>query len=951
MTAAPVLTPRGTQPITQLSTGHGTWYDCYTPLTYYYQWFWSTAAPPGGTRTAIPSQPNASYLPTSVYMGDYITVDVTACDTGDECTVVTAQNGSGGTGYAYIAPPPTLTTPPTISPSGTGQNPNGTAYNQATAASWSSGISITSYQYQWARNGTRFGTATSTPTAYTSVCSADAGTTLTLQVQAINADGSSNWAVSSNNAQFVPCNTSAPSISPGVAVAAARETLNATSGSWASVNAISGTSYRWLRDGSVISGATSSTYTTTNFDIAHCVASQVAVTNSYGTSAWATSSNSACAGYNASAFDVAWSAGAMPAIAQSLRLIPMATWNGHGTTTTPVDLGWKIIRQFSSGVTADTNWVKLSGSLGTPSTNATIISEYWCAYGEVCDQTGTNFGSGPVYGVLGQDLIFQEGMDSSCQDYGGGVNTGWHEGSVFFSGGSWDGSTPAGYSDCAAAMLAAAQAVGASDGLTLRTLGASDCASQEAFWWASHLSGATCEVLIMPGLAVESALVASPVVPFTNQHVDVTTTFTLGGLGSTAASERYGGPNAAIPGLCNCNGYGGDPVNAATGDYYDQTTDASAASYGPPLAFTRTYDASMAQAESTSGSPGPLGYGWTDNWNMSLAFNAPVSGAITVTQADGAQVSFYAPVSGACVSPYVGSGASGTYCALPHVTASLTYNSGSSTYSFVTHPYRSYTFDSAGNLTGESTAGGASVSVAHNTPSPGSGSCPSGATSCTTVTGASGRALVIASNSAGEVTSVTDPLGRTTTYTYCSPPSGTCSAGDLISVTRNPLGRKTSFTYDQANGNPALVHDLLTVTRPNGQPGAPDAGAKLVNSYDSAGRVRSQTATPTGTATRSSPTRTETPPSTSTRGRSSSARPRATAPRRRQRGRTWPIRERCLTTPSLIRTETRPPTSTTPTGTPPSSSTPSGTLERTATTISTSKPARRCRCRHRRARR
>ena len=218
----------------------------------------------------------------------------------------------------------------------------------------------------------------------------------------------------------------------------------------------------------------------------------------------------------------------------------------------------------------------------------------------------------------------------------------------------------------------------------------------------------------------------------------------------------------------------------------------------------------------------------------------PTPGAVTITQADGAQVTFYPPVSSACVAPFVGSGASGTYCALMDVTASLTYNSGSSTYTFITHPYKSYTFNSSGQLTGESAPGGATLSVSYNTPSPGSGACPSGANSCNTVTAASGRALVIAENSSGEITSVIDPLSRTTTYAYCSPPSGTCSAGDLISVT-DPLSQVTSYTYDEGNANTALVHDLLTVTRPNGQSGGPDAGDKLINTYNSAGQISSQT--------------------------------------------------------------------------------------------------------------
>ena len=299
-------------------------------------------------------------------------------------------------------------------------------------------------------------------------------------------------------------------------------------------------------------------------------------------------------------------------------------------------------------------------------------------------------------------------------------------------------------------------------------------------------------------------------------------------------AKRDGG-GGLDPASCDC--HNGEPVDNATGDFYDSETDASVASYGPALAFTRTYDAQAAQAEATAGTPGPLGYGWTDNWAASLSLNDPASGDVTVTQPNGAQVTFYQPVSSACVSPYVGSGASGTYCALPQVTGSLTYDSGSSTYTLISHPYKKYTFDSSGQLTGEVTPGGASLTESYSTPSPGSGSCPSAAASCDTVTSASGRAFVLAFNSSSEITKVIDPLNRTWTYTYCSPPSSTCSTGDLISVT-DPLGNVTSFTYDEGNSTSSLTHDLLTITHPNGQSGGPDAGDKLSNVYNSAGEVR-----------------------------------------------------------------------------------------------------------------
>ena len=67
---------------------------------------------------------------------------------------------------------------------------------------------------------------------------------------------------------------------------------------------------------------------------------------------------------------------------------------------------------------------------------------------------------------------------------------------------------------------------------------------------------------------------------------------------------------------------------------------------GVPLAFTRTYDAQAAQAEVAAGSAAPaLGYGWSDNLGMSVAYNSTTQTA-TVTEENGAQMVFTPYVSG-----------------------------------------------------------------------------------------------------------------------------------------------------------------------------------------------------------------------------------------------------------------------------------------------------------------
>jgi RHS repeat-associated protein len=208
----------------------------------------------------------------------------------------------------------------------------------------------------------------------------------------------------------------------------------------------------------------------------------------------------------------------------------------------------------------------------------------------------------------------------------------------------------------------------------------------------------------------------------------------------------------------------------------------------------------------------------------------PAGGGVTITQADGAQITFNPQAGGACTAPYVKAGG---YCALPQdINATLTFNSGNQTYTYSPAPGMTYTYGWNGALTAETDAAGDTLTLTYQTPAPGSGQCPSTATSCNTITSASGRALVVGLNASGQVISVTDPLGRTWTYGY--------TGSDLTSAA-DPMGNKTSYTYGAATtGNPALANDLLTITSPNAQPGGPDAGDSTLNVYNPAGQVTSQ---------------------------------------------------------------------------------------------------------------
>jgi hypothetical protein len=67
----------------------------------------------------------------------------------------------------------------------------------------------------------------------------------------------------------------------------------------------------------------------------------------------------------------------------------------------------------------------------------------------------------------------------------------------------------------------------------------------------------------------------------------------------------------------------------------------------------------------------------------SPVFENPQAGGVTVSQADGSQVTFYPKSGSNCASPYTQ--ATGGYCTLPlDVGASLTFSSGSNTYNNTT---------------------------------------------------------------------------------------------------------------------------------------------------------------------------------------------------------------------------------------------------------------------------
>ncbi|HUB69610.1 MAG TPA: RHS repeat-associated core domain-containing protein [Acidimicrobiales bacterium] len=314
-------------------------------------------------------------------------------------------------------------------------------------------------------------------------------------------------------------------------------------------------------------------------------------------------------------------------------------------------------------------------------------------------------------------------------------------------------------------------------------------------------------------------------------------------LGKPVTTDAYGGSDLSAQ--CRCyipvikKPYG---IAPGDGDLVESSTDISVPGAGFPLELTRTYDSGLAQQQvNASSSPGPLGYGWSYNLGMNLVYDSS-TGAATVDQEDGSEIGF---------SPYASSSSpswctgSQDYCAdAPRDLATLEQNSDGS-WTFVRYSggeETTFEFSSAGALTTETDQTGQSLDATAG--SPGSGQCPSAASSCTVWTSsASGRSLTLAFDSSGRLLAATDDAGNSVSYCYfgqsCAAGAANGGAEDLYSVTA-PGGATTTYGYDSSNSTTAYDHDILSEDLPS--------GGTVTNTFNSSGQVASQDA-PSGDVT------------------------------------------------------------------------------------------------------
>lgn len=241
------------------------------------------------------------------------------------------------------------------------------------------------------------------------------------------------------------------------------------------------------------------------------------------------------------------------------------------------------------------------------------------------------------------------------------------------------------------------------------------------------------------------------------------------------------GESARHKPTCNCK----DPVNTASGNFSESFTDVAVPGRGPALALNRTYNSLLASTA------GPFGYGWSSSYDSHLSVNS--DGSVTVTEADGSQVTAQPSGSGGYVLPLWSD-------------STLTANADG-TWRFVRQRTMAYTYNAGGQLVAIQDTNGYTTSLSYNS-----------AGQLTTVTDPEQRSLTFQYGPNGLVSEVTDPANQVTDYSYDG-------SNNLVGVTDVTSGQEWQFGYDAS-------HYLTTVTDPD--------QAVTTNVYNSSGQVTQQ---------------------------------------------------------------------------------------------------------------
>ena len=247
-------------------------------------------------------------------------------------------------------------------------------------------------------------------------------------------------------------------------------------------------------------------------------------------------------------------------------------------------------------------------------------------------------------------------------------------------------------------------------------------------------------------------------------------------------------------------------VNAVTGESSFTRDLLSVPGRGMPLDFGVTYNSHAVSTYGTGGY-GPLGYGWASSYTMNLVHSLQ---RVTITQENGSTVSFEADGQGnwvpeGGVMAILAENSNGTWTFtrfnqsiftfsatgqltsesdLNGNTTTLSYSSGGNLASVTDPSGRQMVFseDSSGLITKVTDPAGRSVSITYDA----NGNLAS-------ITDAGGGLGTFAYDSAHQLTSFSDPLDHTTTVKYSSSSPTLGNPSQVTSLT-DPMGRTTSFS-------------------------------------------------------------------------------------------------------------------------------------------------------------
>ncbi len=210
-------------------------------------------------------------------------------DVGEQISVRVSYTDGNGTSESLTSAQTAAVTNVNDTPSGL-PTISGTAAEDQTLTAVTSGISdgdgLGSFSYQWLRDGVSISGATAS--TYT-LGDADVGTQVSVRVGYTDGNGTLET-VTSNPTSSVANVNDAPGGSLTISGTAQEyETLAANTAALSDNDGLGAFSYQWLRDGSAITGATTSTYDLVAADIGTRVSVRVSYTDGLGTAESVTS--------------------------------------------------------------------------------------------------------------------------------------------------------------------------------------------------------------------------------------------------------------------------------------------------------------------------------------------------------------------------------------------------------------------------------------------------------------------------------------------------------------------------------------------------------------------------------------------------------------------------------------------------------------------------------------